>query len=31
MIEHKYLYTEIGFSIDWENKKIYAVQMFGAK
>lgn len=31
MIEHKYLYTEIGFSIDWENNKIYAVQLFGAK
>lgn len=31
MIEHKYLYTEIGFCIDWENKKIYAVQLFGAK
>ncbi|UGS21991.1 CAP domain-containing protein [Flavobacterium cyclinae] len=31
MIEHKYFYTEIGFSIDWENKKIYAVQLFGAK
>ena len=31
MIEHKYLYTEIGFSIDWENKKIYVVQVFGTK
>lgn len=31
MIEHKYFYTDIGFSIDWENKKIYAVQLFGAK
>lgn len=31
MIEHKYFYTEIGFSIDWENKKIYAVQVFGTK
>lgn len=31
MMEHKYFYTEIGFSIDWENKKIYAVQLFGAK
>lgn len=31
ILDHQYLYTEIGFSIDWENKKIYAVQMFGAK
>ena len=31
MIEHKYFYTDIGFSIDWENKKIYAVQVFGTK
>ena len=31
ILDHQYFYTEIGFSIDWENKKIYAVQMFGAK
>ena len=31
ILDHQYLYTEISFSIDWENKKIYAVQMFGAK
>ena len=31
ILDHQYLYTEIGFSIDWENKKIYAVQLFGAK
>ena len=30
ILDHQYLYTEIGFSIDWENKKIYAVQLFGA-
>ena len=29
--ETKYNFTEIGFSIDSENKKIYVVQMFGAK
>ena len=29
--ETKYNFTEIGFSIDSENKKIYAVQMFGSK
>jgi len=29
--ETKYNFTEIGFSIDWESKKIYAVQLFGAK
>ena len=29
--ETKYNFTEIGFSIDSENKKIYAVQLFGAK
>jgi len=31
ILDHQYFYTEIGFSIDWENKKIYAVQMFGTK
>jgi uncharacterized protein YkwD len=31
MINPKYTFTEIGFSIDWENKKIYVVQLFGAK
>ena len=31
ILDHQYFYTEIGFSIDWENKKIYTVQMFGAK
>ena len=31
ILDHQYLYTEISFCIDWENKKIYAVQMFGAK
>ena len=31
ILDHQYFYTEIGFSVDWENKKIYAVQMFGAK
>lgn len=31
MINPKYTYTEIGFSIDWENKKMYVVQLFGAK
>jgi uncharacterized protein YkwD len=31
ILNHQYFYTEIGFSIDWENKKIYAVQLFGAK
>lgn len=31
ILDHQYFYTEIGFSIDWENKKIYAVQLFGAK
>ena len=31
ILDHQYLYTEISFSIDRENKKIYAVQMFGAK
>ena len=31
ILDHQYLYTEISFSIDWENKKIYAVQLFGAK
>ena len=31
ILDHQYFYTEIGFSIDWKNKKIYAVQMFGAK
>ena len=31
ILDHQYLYTEIGFSIDWENKKIYAVQLFGSK
>ncbi len=30
ILDHQYFYTEIGFSIDWENKKIYAVQLFGA-
>lgn len=29
--ETEYNFTEIGFSIDWENKKIYAVQLFGTK
>lgn len=29
--ETKYNFTAIGFSIDWESKKIYAVQLFGAK
>ena len=31
ILDHQYFYTEIGFIIDWENKKIYAVQVFGAK
>ena len=31
ILDHQYFYTEIGFSIDSENKKIYVVQMFGAK
>ena len=31
ILDHQYLYTEISFSIDWENKKIYAVQLFGTK
>ena len=31
MINPKYTFTEIGFSIDWENKKVYVVQLFGAK
>lgn len=31
ILDHQYLYAEIGFSIDWENKKIYVVQLFGAK
>ncbi|MFN7043667.1 MAG: CAP domain-containing protein [Flavobacterium sp.] len=31
ILDHQYFYTEIGFNIDWENKKIYAVQLFGAK
>ena len=31
ILDHQYFYTEIGFSIDWENMKIYAVQLFGAK
>jgi len=31
MINPKYTFTEIGFSIDSENKKIYVVQLFGAK
>jgi uncharacterized protein YkwD len=31
ILDYQYFYTEIGFSIDWENKKIYAVQLFGAK
>ncbi|TXI66846.1 MAG: CAP domain-containing protein [Flavobacterium sp.] len=31
ILDHQYFYTEIGFSIDWENKKIYTVQLFGAK
>ena len=31
ILDHQYFYTEICFSVDWENKKIYAVQMFGAK
>lgn len=31
ILDHQYFYTEIGFSIDWENKKIYAVQLFGTK
>lgn len=31
MINPKYTYTEIGFSIDWENKKMYVVQLFGEK
>jgi len=31
MINPKYTSTEIGFSIDSENKKIYVVQLFGAK
>ena len=31
ILDHQYFYTEIGFSIDSENKKIYAVQLFGAK
>ena len=31
ILDHQYFYTEIGFSIDWENKKIYGVQIFGAK
>ena len=29
--EAKYNFTAIGFSIDWENKRIYVVQLFGAK
>ena len=31
ILDQQYLYTEIGFSIDWENKKIYVVQVFGTK
>jgi len=31
MINPKYTFTEIGFSIDSKNKKIYVVQLFGAK
>lgn len=31
MINPKYTFTEIGLSIDSENKKIYVVQLFGAK
>jgi uncharacterized protein YkwD len=31
MINPKYTFTEIGFSFDWENKKIYVVELFGAK
>ncbi|MDP5027012.1 MAG: CAP domain-containing protein [Flavobacterium sp.] len=31
ILDHQYFYTEISFSIDWENKRIYAVQVFGAK
>ena len=31
ILDYQYFYTEICFSVDWENKKIYAVQMFGAK
>mgnify|MGYP006191598789 FL=1 len=31
IINPKYTFTEIGFSIDLENKKIYVVQLFGAK
>lgn len=31
ILDHQYFYTEISFSIDWENKKIYAVQLFGTK
>ena len=31
MINPKYTFTEIGFSIDSENKKVYVVQLFGAK
>ena len=31
MINPKYTFTEIGFSIDWENKKVYVVQLFGTK
>ncbi|MCK6608244.1 MAG: CAP domain-containing protein [Flavobacterium sp.] len=31
ILDPQFFYTEIGFSIDWENNKIYAVQLFGAK
>ncbi|MQP53436.1 MULTISPECIES: CAP domain-containing protein [unclassified Flavobacterium] len=31
ILDHQYFYTEISFSIDWENKRIYAVQLFGTK
>lgn len=31
ILDHQYFYTKISFSIDWENKRIYAVQVFGAK
>jgi uncharacterized protein YkwD len=31
MINSKYYYAELGFCLDWKNKRIYVAQVFGAK
>lgn len=31
MTDSKFTYTALGFCLDWDNKRIYAAQVFGAK